>query len=118
MATVPRSCREAGLNQLPETGATAAWPPAIFTNAAIANPSTMKYSMNTRIHWKLAVTRMPRTTMKVTNSNHAIPTIAINQLLFAASVVTKLGNRLLSNCSVYAPATSGAAAQKSTFAAS
>ena len=56
--------------------------------------------------------------MKVTKSSHAIPMTAISQVLLVASAVTKLGKRLLRSCRVYAAATSGAAAQKSTLAAS
>ena len=76
----------------------------------------MMYSMNTRIHWKFAVTRMPRATMNVTRSSHRTPTTAIKRLSLAASAL--IHPKLLRSCRVYAAATSGAAAQKSTFAAS
>ena len=72
--------------------------------------------MNTRIHWKFAVTRMPRATMNVTSSSQRTPTMAIRRLSFAA--VELIQPQLLKSCSVYAPAINGAAAQKRTLAAS
>ena len=56
--------------------------------------------------------------MNVTRASHRTATNAIQRLSPAMLAVIQLGNRLLRSCSVYTPATNGAAAQKSTFAAS
>ena len=78
----------------------------------------MRYSIATRIHWKLAVMRMPRTTMNVTKASQATPTPAIQCGSPATSELTCPGNTLLRSCKVYEPATIGAEAQNSTLAAS
>ena len=88
---------------------------AILMKARMENPSTITYSMPTSTHWKLAVSRMPRTTIQVTRASHASPITATSHALFTASSL--IHPKDASRASVLTAARPDAEMQKITLAA-
>ena len=55
--------------------------------AVTAKPTTIRYSIATSAHWKLAVMRMPLTTMKVTRASQAVVETGVLRSEKAAALI-------------------------------